>query len=492
MAFVPQFQNDIFVSYAHVDDDPLPGAGKGWVTTFVSGLKIRIAQRIGRGDSFSLWMDHELLGSQSITQQIVDRVRSSATLIVVLSPGYVASSWCRRERETFFDFLRLQSNRRIFIVERDFVENSERPPDFNDFKGFRFWVRDREGKPPRILGSPTPNTNDIEYYSQIDDLSQEIVDSLRHLRANGQESQHAPLTLAEPQPAAFSQDCSTVFLAQVTDDLEHQRNGVKRFLDQNGIKILPDTWYSQDPVAFKRAVARDLAQSEYFVQLLSDLPGKKPPDLSEGYIKCQFDLANETGKPILQWRRDELIMESIEDLDHRTLLQTPFVRAEALEDFKQFVRDQVLNKPQKRESPGSLSTFVFVTVDAKDQAMAQQICEILDRYQIGYALPLDVKDPGEFRRDLEQNLAECDALVIIYGETTAAWVRAQIRECQKAVARRQRPLRSLAVFEGPPEAKANLGMNLPNMNMRIVNCREGLCENQVEHFLSAVAGDVQG
>ena len=26
---------DIFVSYAHVDDDPLPGIQTGWVSTFV-------------------------------------------------------------------------------------------------------------------------------------------------------------------------------------------------------------------------------------------------------------------------------------------------------------------------------------------------------------------------------------------------------------------------------------------------------------------------
>jgi hypothetical protein len=38
MAYVPEFEHDIFVSYAHVDDIPLPGIEDGWVTTLVNNL----------------------------------------------------------------------------------------------------------------------------------------------------------------------------------------------------------------------------------------------------------------------------------------------------------------------------------------------------------------------------------------------------------------------------------------------------------------------
>ena len=140
MAFVEGCQNDIFVSYAHVDDDPLPGASSGWVSTFVGCLKTRLAQRLGRSDAFSLWMDHELRGSQSITRQLIERARNSATLVVVLSPGYAASSWCRRERETFLDLVQ-ERRRPVFVVERDRVDEAERPAALGDFKGFTFWIQ---------------------------------------------------------------------------------------------------------------------------------------------------------------------------------------------------------------------------------------------------------------------------------------------------------------------------------------------------------------
>jgi hypothetical protein len=156
-----------------------------------------------------------------------------------------------------------------------------------------------------------------------------------------------------------------------------------------------------------------------------------------------------------------------------------------IEELKAEIRRRVLDGAVEKKSTRS-SAFVFVDMDSADQPMARQVCDILERHGVGYALPLEVTDPSEVRRDLEQNLEECDALIIVYGVTTAAWVRGQLRECQKAVARRERPLLSLGVFEGPPEQKADLGMNFPNMNMRIVNCRGGLSDVDVARFLQSI------
>jgi hypothetical protein len=38
--YLPQYQHDLFVSYAHVDNEPLPGAEMGWVTNLIHGLKL--------------------------------------------------------------------------------------------------------------------------------------------------------------------------------------------------------------------------------------------------------------------------------------------------------------------------------------------------------------------------------------------------------------------------------------------------------------------
>jgi hypothetical protein len=85
MAFVPAQKYDVFVSYAHVDDSPLPGCTP-WVTTLVECIKNRLGQKLGRDDAYSLWMDHELSGHTPIGHQLIDILRQTATLILVHRP----------------------------------------------------------------------------------------------------------------------------------------------------------------------------------------------------------------------------------------------------------------------------------------------------------------------------------------------------------------------------------------------------------------------
>jgi hypothetical protein len=68
---------------------------------------------------------------------------------------------------------------------------------------------------------------------------------------------------------------ASIFLADVTDDLDLRRNEVRDYLEQAGFKVLPESWRPYDDLAaFEAAVDRDLAQCTLFAQLLSEVPGK--------------------------------------------------------------------------------------------------------------------------------------------------------------------------------------------------------------------------
>jgi hypothetical protein len=486
MAFVPKNRHDVFVSYAHVDDEPLEGAKIGWVTALVHCIKTRLAQKLGRSDAYSLWMDHELSGHIPITQQILDSVRQAATLVVIMSPGYVASEWCRREKDAFLDVMKQKDSSRVFVIERDFVYDVERPDEFRELKGFRFWVKDREGKAPRILGSPKLDATEQEYYNQVDDLCHELANELRRLKAISSELDvNVPASGAEEVVSATEQP--TVFLAEVTDDLEIKRNNFKRYLNQLGVNVVPVTWHSQEPNAFKLAVEQELTTSKLFVQLLSSVAGKKPPDLPQGYSQLQLELARAAGKPILQWRSPTLDVASITDADQRALLEAVTVRAEELEDFKREIRKRLFEKPEPPPEK-HLNAFVFVNMETADRPLAERVCALLDRYGADYVLPVQSRDPAENRKDMEQNLLTCDAVVVVYGKSTVTWVRRQLLECRKIFVMRKSPLAALAVFEGPPPQKDCLNMKL--RNMQIINCRQGFDENELTDFLEIVQREV--
>lgn len=486
MAYIPDCEHDIFVSYAHVDNEPLPGVEHGWVTTLVEGLQTKLAMKLGRSDAYSLWMDYQLPRHEDVSGQLTEALRRTATLVVILSPGYVASEWCGRERNTFLSLVRerVRSGSRVFVVELARVD--ERPDEFGELIGYRFWVPASADAPVRILGMPRPNPDDLRYYDRLTELSSELAAELVRLRdAAGVTTNRQAADAVEPDRAGTQAPTQhrTVFLAEVTDDLDSRRDAVKRYLDQAGVRVLPISFYALERTAFEKALLRDLAESDIFVQLLSAIPGKPRPDVPQGYARLQYELAKAAGMEIVQWRDPDLELDSVDDAEHRELLTLETVRSESLEEFKRAVKSCATEREEQPPLPRTgFSTFVFVDAEKGDLHLAEAVCDELDRCGADISLPISDGTPAEIRKDLEANLLTCDALIVIYGQSTVRWVREQLMQCRKVLYRRDQPLPALAVYEGPPEEKNPLNLRL--RNMRILNCRDGLHPEELRSFLN--------
>lgn len=480
--YVPGYQHDIFVSYAHVDDLILPGAQRGWVTTLIEGLKGRLSGKLGRSDLFSLWKDERLSPHKPFSPEILQALTQSATLIIILSPGYKASNWCLREMETFWQTLtqRTNANSRIFVVERDKLEIDEKPKALEELLGYQFWIQDRDGKSPRILGDPEPDPHDHLYYDKLSDLVHDLAEELKRLKAQAEKP--AELQVKPDQRP-------TVFLAEVTDDLDIQRDRIYRHLDQEGFRVIPsETSHfisyltGNDKVA--ETIANDLKDCKLFVQILSGLTGKCRPGQSS-FPLLQYQVAVRQGIPVLQWRDPDLKLETIESADHRVLVEGDTVLAIGLEEFKQECVT-CLKAQAKTPNPNLKpnSNMVYLNTSNEDLELGKMIGAALSKHDIGYALPPHTSDPKLIQDDLELWLAECDALIIVYGPATHAWARAQILRSRRIIGLRERPLKALAVYEGPPEDKEPLGIDLPGM--LTLSCRQGLRENHLLPFITAL------
>jgi len=192
MSYVPNYEHDIFISYARVDNDPLPGAEldkvtgrkRGWVSTLIlDGLKKELAKQLGRADSYSLWMDDAgLPGNESVTPFIDKQVKNSATVVFIVSPGYLASPWCRLEFNTFLEQVNTESGR-LFMVETQRLDQDEKLPEFEKLRGYQFWRPDQDTGIARTMGIPKPNPDlEPEYYTRLADLAFELAGKLKQLR----------------------------------------------------------------------------------------------------------------------------------------------------------------------------------------------------------------------------------------------------------------------------------------------------------------------
>ena len=473
MGFVHPAKTDLFVSYAHVDDLPLEPERPGWVTTLVNSLKNLLAQRLGRGESISLWMDHQLPGDVELTPEIEGKLGEAAALLIVLSPAYLASTWCLKEMRFFRKAVRRVGGRvgaRIFVVEYDPVE---RPQELSDLKGYRFWVKDPLGRSTRTLGIPRPGPEDRGYFDQLYDLRHDLAEALTRLKAH-------PDDIPAPERAG---DGAVVFLAEVTDDLDDQREEVRRYLLQAGLAVVPEGIYPRDSAAFRAAAEGDLTRARLFVQLLSELPGKRLPGASQTIVGLQHECAAGRGVPVLQWHARGLDVGGVAHPDHRARLEGPSVIVADLQEFKslvvQRVRELTAPKPAAPRVDQDVDPLVFVNAEEADLNLAKRIGSLLFRRGIGYVLPNRSRRPAEARKALDSYLLNCDGLMLVHG-TNTEWVFEQVIRFRKIKPRRESPIKAMGLCDGPPSKKDECHFGLPGL--RVIDCRDGLDESALNQF----------
>ena len=218
--YIPHYQHDIFVSYAHVDNEPLAGADKGWVTTLITGFKKQLGAKLGRADAYSLWMDYKLSGNQPVTPDIDAQLKSTATFLLILSPGYFASPWCLLEFNTFLQQVGAGSGR-IFMVEKDFIEREHKLPELQELLGYPFWVRSEETGKIRTLGVPRPNPDrEPEYYQQLDELAEDVARKLKYLKSLATEETETEPPVSPVVPAQLRTTLLQTQLAALVTEKE--------------------------------------------------------------------------------------------------------------------------------------------------------------------------------------------------------------------------------------------------------------------------------
>lgn len=193
MPTADDLKHDVFVSYAQADDIPIQ-TSEGWVTSLVKHLQTLISQRLGRADAYSIWMDRRLSGNEPFAQAILENLQHSATLLIILSPAYLQSEWCRKERNYFLESISKSSNSdsRVFIVEVLPTRREEWPTELKNRVTFRFW-NDYAGV-PRTLGFPQPDrTLKDPYFEAVIYLCDGIVTTIKRLKESLVEDHEALL-----------------------------------------------------------------------------------------------------------------------------------------------------------------------------------------------------------------------------------------------------------------------------------------------------------
>ena len=128
------FTQDLFISYTHMDNEPLEGQDHGWVKRFHDTLAVQLG--LWMGEKPVIWWDKKLDKNDNFSEEIVAQFACVGLLVSVLSPRYLTSYWCRKEAAEFCKAAEasggVQVNRklRIFKVYRLPVKLDGLPEEF--------------------------------------------------------------------------------------------------------------------------------------------------------------------------------------------------------------------------------------------------------------------------------------------------------------------------------------------------------------------------
>src|SRR5258707_1232610 len=140
------FEQNLFISYAHIDDQPLTPGEKGWITRFHITLNAILSMRMGR--QAKIWRDEKLQGNDVFSNEIVDRFKRSAGLVSIVTSRYLNSEWCTREAREFCQTaqqsggLVIGNKSRVFKVIKAPVDTQEQeslPVPMRDILGYEFY-----------------------------------------------------------------------------------------------------------------------------------------------------------------------------------------------------------------------------------------------------------------------------------------------------------------------------------------------------------------
>jgi TIR domain-containing protein len=482
MGYLPNFDEDVFISYATNDDDVFPPEQSGWVTRLHQDLQQRVRNYLGA--DVRLWRDSEIRNNEDFTKKIMNRLVRTATFMSVLSPSFLQREWCRRELDSFASHAESQSGilvndegSRIFKVEKMPVERNALPQTMQGTKTYRFYQPD-PAQPKRtielrpLLGGEYYR----RYFEEMDELAKDIAVLLKSM-AHTAGTPRADAAMERP----------IVYLAETTFDLDEKLGEIRRDLKDRGHIVLPDRDLPYRADAYKEKVSDSLRQAAMSVHLIGANYGFVPEGEVKSNVWLQHDLAMARGADP-NFRRLIWMPRDLSAADQRQREFATYLTEDAgtqqgadllngnIEELKTVIHEMLIDVRKRnegrRQKPLASEPAAAAPARAADDPICVYVmCEPADRKSPQFValrkyllsqncepvLPA-TDDRGTALQIHIENLSLCDACLIYYGEGAAEWMEQKLRDLRKHVRGRQPPMLAKAIYiaSPPTDHKADL------------------------------------
>ncbi len=468
------FENDVFISYAHEENTPVPPEIQGWVDQFESALTAYLGRTAG--DAPRIWRDPRLERVGDLDDNIREALRASAMLVCILSRAYLRSDYCRSELREFLDAFG-DPNRVVKVVTATLPDEKEHPPPLDKALGYPFYKFDERQKAAYELD---PVEDRGTYRRLLYDIARDIATRLSAIAG------------APEKPKS-----GTVFLARASYDLNEQREALRSELEHHNFRVVPDRPLAPLAADCETQVRAWLGDCRIAVHLIGNHRGGAPDgSRDESYLELQAretaayarDHANFTR---LFWLPTDLappdddqqqfvarVRDDPATYDHGDLVQGSF------EEFKASVLRQVLKNAEapKPAAPARPGRVYLIYAPADEDAVAP-VDALLGKSGFEVRLSVFEGDEESRRRDREQALAEADWAMVYWGAGTEIWFNAEV----SALRAREEALPAAVAVAAPASHRKERCVGQPRPEL-VVSLLGGFSEAALRPFIDAVRG----
>lgn len=458
MTFLPGFEDDVFISYARLDNESLTQDQKGWIENLHYALEKRVEQYLGA--NAEVFLDRgRMRGNDLLEETIIDKhIRGTAVLVSVVTPRYIQSDWCLKELRKFFELAQggvsIDNKSRLLKVVKTHVPLEKLPPELQGLEGYEFFEMEKTTHRPRELNPEVGAVSLSSYWKKLDDLAYDIHDLLKRLKGLGEG--RAAQTNARSGV--------TVYLAETTNDLRDERDEIRRELVERGYTVLPDAPLPRTGADLREAVRDYLSRASLSVHLIGEIYGYIAEDENRSHVYLQNELASERSSepgfsrviwmPVDLKAREARQQEFVDYLHNDAgAQQGAEVLQNSLEELKTIIGDKLTAKQQ----PAAVTTAngplrVYLICDRQDVESISPLEDYLFNQGYEVCLPAFEGDEAQVREDHKENLLVCDACIIYYGKATDFWLRAKLRDLSKIAGYgRATPIPVKAIYVCGPE-----------------------------------------
>ncbi len=483
-----QFNKDIFISYAHIDDESMVASQKGWITEFHRALDIRLAQLLGRRPN--IWRDLSLQGNHIFDQQIVSQFSQVAVMISILTPRYVKSDWCVKEVNEFYATCEqnvgftLQNKSRIFKVIKTPVRLELHPEKIQNVLGYEFYSTDPNSGRVKEYGQVFGQQSEIAYWEKLDDLANDICTFLESLEGTTNHStptvsntaSSTTITTAAPNALPIKQK-KKIYLAESSYDTLDFRDSIKRELQDLDYTILPSKQLPLIAPVLHAEVTHFIQEADLCIHLMGAGYGVVPEGTQKSIVEIQNEIATAQSVtkqlPRLIWMpennvptddRQQAFVDKLQS-GKEGIAGADFIIS-SIEDFKSIISDKLKALEEEKKKPEPVaqtvnetgtstkkSKLIYLICDMQDMDLIKPLEDVLFDNGHEVVIPIFDGDESQIREDHIENLKMCDAAIIFFGNANELWLRSKMRDFLKINGYgREQPLNIKAVYLASPDS----------------------------------------